>query len=123
MSRFDELKKLAEAATPGVWDIFDPKSDYHTYGVTAKNGHAVVYFGGDQEEGIRRKEDADFIAAANPVAVLNLLAIQAQLVAALQDITGDICERFDMESSSTNPGIKNCVENARAALAAAGAQP
>lgn len=49
-------------------------------------------------------------------------AIQAQLVAALKDITGDICERFDMESSSTNPGIKNCVENARAALAAAGAQ-
>ena len=112
MSKFDELKKLAEAATPGVWDIFDPKSDYHTYGVTAKNGHAVVYFGGDQEEGIRRKEDADFIAAANPVAVLNLLAIQAQLVEALSVASFHV------------PG-KNKEEKImiRAAFAAAGEKP
>ena len=45
-------------------------------------------------------------------------AINAELVAALKDITDDICERFDMESSSTNSGIKNCVERARAAIAA-----
>lgn len=45
-------------------------------------------------------------------------AINDELVAALKDITDDICERFDMESSSTNPGIKNCVERARAAISA-----
>lgn len=118
MSKFDELKKLAEAATPGVWDIFDPKSDYHTYGITAKNGHAVVYFGGDQEEGIRRKEDADFIAAANPVAVLNLLAIQAQLVAALQDAIKELNAYSEADSgeSFNNPTMND-------ALAAAGGHP
>jgi hypothetical protein len=44
--------------------------------------------------------------------------INAEVLSALQDITDDICERFDMNSSSTNPGIKNCVERARAAIAA-----
>lgn len=112
MSKFDELKKLAEAATPGVWDIFDPKSDYHTYGVTAKNGHAVVYFGGDQEEGIRRKEDAEYIAAANPAAILELLAIQAQLVAALNVASFHVPGRNQDEKAMI-----------RAALAAAGETP
>lgn len=83
MSKFDELKKAAEAAI--------------------------------------EREDCDrFIQRDDALSVLELLAIQAQLVEALKDITGDISERFDMESSSTNPGIKNCVENARVALAAAG---
>lgn len=122
MSKFDELKKLAEAATPGVWDIFDPKSDYHTYGVTAKNGHAVVYFGGDQEEGIRRKEDADFIAAANPVAVLNLLVIQEQLVAALQDMLSEKAD-YMTRNKLGDPAFETVSIRAMAVLAAAGEGP
>ena len=40
------------------------------------------------------------------------------LVEALEDIANDYSDRFDMESPSTNPGMKAVVENAREALAA-----
>lgn len=40
------------------------------------------------------------------------------LVEALEDIANDYADRFDMDSPSTNPGMKIVVENARAALAA-----
>lgn len=41
----------------------------------------------------------------------------ARLREALKDIADDYSERFDMESPSTNPGMKFVVEQARAALA------
>ena len=43
-------------------------------------------------------------------------------VEALREITDDYSERFDMESPSTNPGMKSVVQRARAALAAAGVE-
>ena len=44
-------------------------------------------------------------------------SIDKGLVEALLDIADDYSGRFDMESPSTNPGMKVVVENARAALA------
>ena len=43
-----------------------------------------------------------------------------QLVEALCEITADYADRFDLDSPSTNPGIKCVIEQARSALAAAG---
>ena len=106
MSKFDELKAAAEIAEPIFTDLY---GDRYMQGSWSRVD-------------LNQTQDA-FVALATPAAILELLAIQAQLVEALKDITGDISERFDMESSSTNPGIKNCVENARAALAAAGERP
>jgi hypothetical protein len=42
-----------------------------------------------------------------------------ELVDALKDLADDIAERFDLDSPSTNPGIKIYVERARAAIAKA----
>lgn len=46
-------------------------------------------------------------------------ALTEELVEALKDLADDIAERFDMDSPSTNPGIKIYVERARAAVAKA----
>lgn len=50
----------------------------------------------------------DKLRAATPV---------AELVDALREITDDYADRFDMDSPSTNPGMKYVVKQARAALA------
>lgn len=42
-----------------------------------------------------------------------------ELLEALVGLVDDVCERNDMEDSSTNPGIKYAVEAARAAIAKA----
>jgi hypothetical protein len=41
------------------------------------------------------------------------------LVDALKDLADDIAERFDLDSPSTNPGIKIYVERVRAVIAKA----
>lgn len=80
MSKFDELKKLAEAATNGPWiNGDDEDSDLCLVGPAFAHGlvcHPVV--------SLHDEANANFIAAANPAAVLELLAIQAQMVAALK---------------------------------------
>lgn len=48
-----------------------------------------------------------------------LQSLNAELLEALEDIANDYAERFDMDSQSTNPGMKIVVENARAAIAKA----
>ena len=50
---------------------------------------------------------------------LSLLAAAPELLEALIALTDDVSERFDLDSSSTNPGIKSCVADARAAIAKA----
>lgn len=45
-----------------------------------------------------------------------LIAAAPDLLAALQELTDDIADRFDMDSPSTNPGMKTAVREARAAL-------
>jgi hypothetical protein len=51
------------------------------------------------------------------VEVQKLLEAKQELLKALRFITEDVCERFDMESPSTNPGMKMAVRVSRAAIA------
>lgn len=60
-----------------------------------------------RDEVIENESDAKLMAAA------------PELLEALEDIVNDYSERFDMESHSTNPGMKVVVENALAAIALA----
>ena len=48
-----------------------------------------------------------------------LIAAAPDLYTALEEITLDYADRFDLDDPSTNPGIKAVIEQARAALAAA----
>lgn len=80
MSKFDELKKAAESAEPGPWTYKEDEDSY--YAVSIKNN---LIFGSDgYDQHPPGSNDAKFIAAANPAAILELLAILAQLVKALQ---------------------------------------
>ena len=55
------------------------------------------------------------IAEANA----RLIAAAPDLLEALQEITSDYADRFDLDDPSTNPGIKSSIEQARAAIAKA----
>ena len=85
----DELKKLAEAATPGPWianDWANTDSDGSInvcgISVTAPNSLCGIFTVALEGDGTN---DVDYIAAANPAAILKLLAINAELVEALSD--------------------------------------
>lgn len=115
MSKFDELKKLAEAATKGLWRkgsgfTIGPvsKEDDQSYGMVIPL--ADVY-------GDNREADIDYIAAANPAAILELFAIQAQQIKILKSITSAIRDGLHIEYGSI------IYHEAIDALAAAEAQP
>lgn len=57
--------------------------------------------------------------AAELEANARLIAAAPDLLDALQDLADDIADRFDMDSDSTNPGMKYAVRQARAAIAKA----
>ena len=83
-AQLDELEKLAGEATPGPWRVEEAPIVAGYYGgINAADGSTIVIatdfvclecgeFTG--ECGIERKEDAAFIAAANPAVVLALIA-------------------------------------------------
>lgn len=88
----EELKRLAEAATPGPWE--------YDHGCIADNGKAIIseYFvrlDGDDvsiaaniidPESCRpSKSNAAYIAAANPSAVLELIRQRDELLVAAKD--------------------------------------
>lgn len=47
--------------TKTPWRVFKPSYDAHTYGIDAQDGTAVVWFGMNQDNGIRKSGDAEFI--------------------------------------------------------------
>lgn len=80
-----ELKRLAEAATPGPWSVcgevdstqgFEIVQDIWNEHGTHTGMDVVVYEWSYESDplGVIRRPDADFIAAANPSAVLALIA-------------------------------------------------
>ena len=102
-----ELKKLAEAATPGPWHFVG-------FRVTAKElGYARV---ADTEfDNESMAENAAYIAAANPAAILKLLAINAELVEALKKISAIELKEFGADWEE----IEEAQDIADAALAKA----
>lgn len=75
MKNYDELQKLAEAATPGPWAYF-PKPKYNEHHVSLPidgSGMRRALFDTGCETD-RPEQDARFIAAANPAAIKELLS-------------------------------------------------
>lgn len=103
--------------TPGPW--FSPdgktiKQDFRPTGLTEAAGCIIGSVTGGPTSGPYFIEVAEEVAANT-----KLIAAAPDLLEALQDLTDDIAERFDMDSPSTNPGIKHCIDAARAAIAKA----
>lgn len=121
----DELKKLAEAATPGPWianDWANTDSDGSInvcgISVTAPNSLCGIFTVALEGDGTN---DVDYIAAANPAAILKLLAINAELVEALKKAIPHINPKaIDGEMVQNHP-MEDCYINtiAMAALAKA----
>jgi len=77
MSEFDELKKLAEAATPGLWVINDEHSiDEGGPHLMTADGYAIAdFWGNDSSLGLKKNEqNATYIASASPETILALIA-------------------------------------------------
>jgi hypothetical protein len=80
----EELKRLAEAATPGPWNtspggcgIIGPDKQW----LGGMNDWVCEY----SEEMTQSENNAAFIAAANPAAVLELIRQRGELMEALKD--------------------------------------
>ena len=83
-----ELRRLAEAATPGPWEAFgavDGRRGERWLGVTTDMRATEAARAGDVFAAQNcTRQDALFIAAANPAAVLALLAERDALAAAAE---------------------------------------
>lgn len=110
MSKFDELKKAAEAATPGPWVL----CKYGSVMADATNCEIVP-----AETGM---SDNLFIATANPVAILELLAIQAQLVEALESVFKIQIENYG-DGISTHINLAALTTKVQDAIFVARSQP
>lgn len=96
--KHEALRAAAQAATPGPWTVFDPHCEQETFGIDGDDGTAVVHYGASVSEGIERHSDAQFIAAANPAAVLALLDERDALRAALDAAKTGLEWYWDLES-------------------------
>lgn len=67
MSDIEELRRLAEEATPGLWIATVDPLGFHVGGVRGRIALAVP------SRGRGARADAEFIAAANPQVILALL--------------------------------------------------
>ena len=91
----DELRKLAEAATPGPWDLGTKPEGKYTSGTIKKNGVEIAVtwpadWNDDYDTGsLPYKENAAFIAAANPKTVLELLDEIAELEGEIESLHQD----------------------------------
>lgn len=99
--------------TPGIWQLAegDGRFIYALY----EDGYNRFWCRVDGGKIAR----ATITSEDELVANARLMVSAPDLLDALRDLTNDVCERFDMESSSTNPGIKHCVEQALKAIAKA----
>ena len=82
----EELRSLAEKATPGPWMVQDGCS-WRRIGTHFHDGDVVCPT--NQRDGhpdlTARRADLDYIAAANPARIIALIATNAALLAALRD--------------------------------------
>jgi hypothetical protein len=86
----DKLEALARAATPGPWRASDAYADNGAFsGIDINADDGTVLLSEDSGPGQR---DAQFIAAANPAAVLDLIALARRATAPHADYTVDDSE-------------------------------
>lgn len=87
--QINELRKLAQAATPGPWVVNgDPLVNEGAPHLMTEDGYAIADFWGSESSlGLKGNEqNAAFIAAANPAAILTLIQQRDELLAALKHI-------------------------------------
>lgn len=95
MTDHAELRRLAKAATPGPWTLYVPE-DYQGpeelpgYGVECAEGRAIVWGALEPETGCQFDRDAEFIAAANPQAILGLIEEVEKLRADTSSMRGSL---------------------------------
>lgn len=90
MSKLDTLEKLADAATPGPWSVYEDcafmvavDTERFTTKGTLGNYETANICKVDGSPMFQREEDAAFIAAANPQTVKQLIALIRQCKEAL----------------------------------------
>ena len=126
MSKFDELKKLAESATPGKWTKRTHArmpSFVQAPRASKDDPYDIEILGEDECIYSTREADVSFIAAANPVAILELLAIRAQLVEALKGLDDSFCSINEFSTKEERHQARMNLIAARAAVAAAEEKP
>lgn len=102
MTDHAELRRLAEAATPGPWTLYVPE-DYQGpeelpgYGVECAEGRAIVWGALEPETGFQFDRDAEFIADANPKAILGLIAEVERLKAELSQCASALPGTYYMD--------------------------
>jgi hypothetical protein len=112
--------------TKGPWESIDAQHDT-MIGNFAYASHLITTVDQMIHEGSSRLdiaavtwiEDQVFDKIGKSEANARLLAAAPDLLEALQDCLLEFQERYDLESSSTNPGIRFAAEAARAAIAKA----
>ncbi|QXE08558.1 hypothetical protein GTQ41_05675 [Pseudomonas sp. AN-B15] len=113
-----ELKRLAEGATPGPWSVcgevdstqgFEIVQDIWNEHGTHTGMDVVVYEWSYESDplGVIRRPDADFIAAANPSAVLALIAENERLFKLLERTVDQHVPLTELEGV---PGWSRAVE-------------
>lgn len=88
MSDYSDLRKLASTASPGPWlqendDLYFKDDGYTRHMMTTDSGHDVC---GDEDCDDAQRENLKYIAAANPAAVLALIAENEKLKADLREV-------------------------------------
>ena len=110
-----ELRRLAEAATPGPWEAFgavDGRRGERWLGVTTDMRATESARAGDVFAAQDcTRQDALFIAAANPAAVLGLLARLAHMTEARDNARAEVERLTAMvaETDEPHPDSPNCV--------------
>lgn len=101
----DELKRLAEAATPGPWFAWgpEPSATINPEGAMFVQGPKRMYV--DRAPGMRA-EDAIYIAALSPELVLALIACVEAAKAMREDLWAENSRReaFDAALSALEEG-------------------
>lgn len=89
----NELRRRAEAATPGPWSEFCESGDWWVAQTLAggEPGESVL----DSSPNAMLQADVDFICAANPTATLSLIAHVDELTAVLKDVRAIIADVQD----------------------------
>lgn len=72
MTDYDKLRELAENATPGPWEMVLPtENEASVYNSTSDE--PIAWEQDWHHAGVFARQDGEFIAAASPQAILNLL--------------------------------------------------
>ena len=88
------LRELAEKATPGPWDAF-MSSRFTSGGIGVENSDEEAIFWGEPGGlACARREDAFFIAAANPAVILELLDALEKAQARAEKAEADLQTRI-----------------------------